>query len=275
MLNIFQKNRHASRGMTLVEMLMVMAIFSIVMMAVLSLFIPAVKSTSVQTQVTDVQSNLRLAMNRMTQDLLTAGFLTGSTEAIIFESGTEGDPLDFTIQTVSVGSGFGRVESASSPTLTLTQPSMVNTFPDGSTVRLFNPISATELDPGIVYTVSNANISAGTFNLNSFPTGGVPAETIVVRIRDSGQPVLQSIRYQLQDTDADGAPDTLARIVNGATQFLARNVSTVNFVYSPLGGRINKVDITLNGQTDAVGTDAISSQKNRVLRTSVMLRNVF
>ena len=275
MLKAFLTNRDTSRGITLVEMLMVMAIFSIVMMAVMSLFIPAVKSTSVQTQVTDVQSNLRLAMNRLTQDLLTAGFLTGTTDAIIFESGTEKDPVDFTIQTVAVGSGFGRVESASDPKLTLTQPSMVNSFPNGSTVRLFEPVSATELVPGVVHTVSNAGVLPGVLEISNFPGGGVPAETIIVRVRDAGQPVLQSIRYRLLDSDGDGTADALVRIVNGATQFLARNISSVNFAYSTPGGRINRVDITLAGQTDAVGTDAISSAKTKVLRTSVKIRNVF
>ncbi len=69
---------HGCRGMTLVELLMVMAILSVVMMAVMSLYIPVVQSTAAQTQVADVQDNLRLALKTMTRDLLTGGFLVAN-----------------------------------------------------------------------------------------------------------------------------------------------------------------------------------------------------
>jgi prepilin-type N-terminal cleavage/methylation domain-containing protein len=69
------KSMNSNRGMSLVELIVVMGILSIVMLAVMSLYIPAHQSTVVQTQVSDVQSNLRLALNTMTSDLLTAGFL--------------------------------------------------------------------------------------------------------------------------------------------------------------------------------------------------------
>lgn len=276
MLSKFMENRHPERGLTLVEVLMVSAILGIVMLAVMSLFIPAVKSTAIQSQVTDVQGNLRLGMNRMTQDLLTAGFLTGTTAPIVFETGIMDDPVDFTIQTVAVSSGFGRVTSASSPTVTFSQPSMVNSFPNGSIVRLFEPVSATELVPGDVYTVSNADSTAGTIDISGFPGGGVPRETVVIRIKDAAQPVLQTIRYQLQDTDADGAPDALVRIVNGATQFLARNVADITFGYEHSGsGRVSMVEVSLQGQTGDFGDDAVSEQKTRELKTSVSLRNTF
>ena len=262
--------QRASRGMTLVELLMVMAIFSVVMMAVISLFIPAVKSTAVQTQVTDVQSNLRLAMTRMTQDLLTAGFLTGTAAPIIFEGTVPTAPdyinQDFTIQTRAVGGGFARVVSASSSVLTLSQSAMVDNFPQDCFIRLYEPVSATELE-GVVYQVT----AKGANTLTISPAAGVtiPDETVVVRIRDNSQPAMQTIRYRLID-------NSLVRVVNDSTQLLARNVGNINFryEYSP-SGRVSKVNVTLEGETKALGTDAISSQKTRELQSSVALRNTF
>lgn len=274
MLERFIRNRNAARGMTLVEMLVVMAIFGIVMLAVMSLFIPAVRSTAVQTQVTDVQSNLRLALNRLSMDLLTAGFLIGDDDPIIFESGTIDDPVDFTIQTRAVGSGFARVDSATSTVLTLSQPAMVDNFPDGSKVRIFESVTATEVE-GVVYTITQG---PGSDELTISPAAGatIPEEAVVVRIKDAAQPALQTIRYQLSDQDGDGNNDTLIRTVNGATQLLARNVSNVNFAYEYSGsGRVNKIDVALTGRTEAVGNDAIGAQKTRTLQTSVTLRNVF
>lgn len=272
MLRNFLEKKHASRGLTLVEMLLVMAIFGIVMLAVMSLFIPAVKSTAVQTQVTDVQSNLRLALNRMSQDLLTAGFLIGTEDAIIFESGTDRDAGDFTIQTRAVGNGFARILSATSSVLTLSQPDMVNNFPVGSKVRLFDSISSEELE-GVVYTIN----AQGGDTLGITPSAGtdIPTESVVIKIKNDAQPALQTIRYRLQDTDGDGNEDALVRIVNGDTQFLARNVNTVNFDYNPATGSINQINVRISGETAAVGTDAISSAKQRELQTTVTLRNVY
>ena len=83
------KKQHDSRGMSLVELMLVMAILSVVMLAVMSLYVPAYQSTVAQTQVSDVQSNLRLALKTMTRDLLLAGFLV-PTNPVIFEASSTG-----------------------------------------------------------------------------------------------------------------------------------------------------------------------------------------
>ncbi len=286
MLSNFLKSRHVSRGLTLVEMVMVMAIFSIVMMAVISLFIPAVKSTAVQTQVTDVQSNLRLAINRLSEDLLTAGFLIGAEAPIIFESGTNDDPTDFTIQSKTVGNDFGRVISGSSTELTLSQASMLESFPIGSNIRLFEPITALEIelpageDPETnsadrIHTVIDN--TGGILTIDpAVSSGSVPAETVVLRVKDNAQPVLQTIRYRLIDDDGNGTADTLVREVNGTPQRLARNVTSVNFGYDySASGRVNKVEVTLEGSTVALGTESYADQSVRALQSAVSLRNAF
>lgn len=268
-------------GMSLVELLLVMAILSVVMLAVTSLYIPAQRATVVQTQVTDVQANLRLAMNRMSRDLLTAGFLiTG--QPIVFDSGTDNDPRDFTIRTRIVGDGFGRVRRVFGNELELWNVNMLENFPVGTKVRLFNPVAMMEIaeesepDPvNRVYTVGTP-VTAGRIKLDNVPAG-TSGEAVVVVVKDAAQPPLQSIRYRLADSDGDGASDVLLRIVNGTTQFLARNVGNVTFDYdySP-GGKVRRVSITLEGQTqEMAGTDAFAGVKTRVLQSSVTLRNVF
>ena len=61
------KRKHGSRGMSLVELMLVMAILSVVMLAVMSLYVPAHQSTVAQSQVSDVLGNLRLAAATMTR----------------------------------------------------------------------------------------------------------------------------------------------------------------------------------------------------------------
>ena len=67
MLNIF-KNKY-SQGMSLVEVIVVMAILSVVMTAVMSLYIPAVQSTSVQTDRSPVDLWRSISNDLRTEDL--------------------------------------------------------------------------------------------------------------------------------------------------------------------------------------------------------------
>ncbi len=285
MLNYLCKIRHDSRGMTLVELLIVMGILSVVMMAVISLYIPAHQSTVAQTQVSDVQSNLRLALKTMTRDLLIAGFLVPNSPIafpdadpdyyvdIPTDPGTRNDGI-FIIRTRVVGNAFARVSGVTSISggfrLTVSQASMLDNFPSDSKVRLFEPINANEVigdTPGTeatrVYNVQDVNYTTPSIDI----TGGdleekdILEETVVVGVLDSSQPALQTIRYRLNN----GA---LERIVNNRTQILARNVEAVFFSYDPADDPINRVFIRLTGKTEA-------GEKTRTVETSVKLRNVF
>lgn len=285
------------RGMSLVEVVVVMAILSVVMLAIMSLYIPAHRSTVVQSQVADVQDNLRLAMNRLTQDILTAGFLIGGQGPIFFESGTDNDPKGFTIRTRLVGSGFGRVASATAGaggaevSLTLSSADMAGDLPAGVRVRLIEPVSATECDTDEpdptkrVYTVLAVTVddngtpadSSDDFSVidlddpnSGLVAGDINPEAVVMRVADASTPAVQTIQYKLED----GA---LARVVNGNTQYLARNVSDVNFAYHyASSGRVERIDIEVTGETrELVANDAISGAKTRSLQSSVKLRNVF
>jgi len=274
----------ASRGFTLVEMMVVSAIFAIVVMAVFSLVIPTQQSTVAQTRVADLQQGMRLALNRMTQDLLLAGFLVID-DPIIFEGAPSGtppsDPSDFTIRTRIVGNYFGRVAvdaaagadlvlgDADTGTVSELDMAMDRHFPNGSKVRLFDPLSTNELVPNGVYTVTNADPDDGIIRIN-YPNA-VSGETLIVKVRDNATPPMQTIRYRVNS----GA---LERVVNGDTQILARDIEGGNFSYewttsSPQ--RIRRVDILLRGRTQALKNDAISGAKERDVRTSVTLRNVF
>ena len=275
MRNAQTRMRHDSCGMTLVEILVVMTILSVVMMAVMSLYIPVHQSTVAQTQVSDVQSNLRLAVSRMTKDLLTAGFLV-PTNPIIFEAsitpttGENEDDDDFTIRTRAVGNAFARVASTSGDIqITPTDSDMADLFPDGSMVRLFEPMTGDEIQAG-AYEVQSS--PAGTIAIDpggAFTAAEVLPETVVLKVRDATQPALQTIRYRL----VDGA---LTREVNGNVQYLARNVDSINFTYDKTPeGRVRRVDIQLTGITKALKNDALSGAKTRQVNTSVSLRNVY
>jgi prepilin-type N-terminal cleavage/methylation domain-containing protein len=302
MLEHFFDKEQAERGLSLVEMIMVMAILSIVMMAVISLYIPAHRSTVTQTQVSDVQSNLRLAVNRMTIDVMTAGFLVdpsydsdGSSQPhlpgpIFWEKAPYNDSVtdDFTIRTRLVGRGFARVNAvaydfAGNIRLPISKSDMVADFPAGSKVRLFTGITASEInqtsfaDPTVdqekrVYNVEGTSGNAIDI---SDPQGVLVAadilkETVVVRVRDAAQPTVQTIRYRVNN----GA---LERIVNGNVQILARNVDSANFDYDySTYGNLHLVKIALEGGTKGFASnDPLTSAKRRGVKTAVSVRNSY
>lgn len=162
------RKRSGNSGMSLVELLVVMAILSVVMLAVMSLYIPAQRATTTQTQLSDVQSNMRLALRVMTRDLLTAGFLLPSNPIafsdaapsvsadILTDRGTK-DFKEFYIRTRIVGDRFARIDEGSVNgsgfiVLKITEEDMiaadgVNRFPAGARVRIFDSVGATEIIP--------------------------------------------------------------------------------------------------------------------------------
>lgn len=293
MRKFFLKKRHDSRGMSLVELLLVMVILSVVMLAVMSLYVPAHQSTVAQSQVSDVQSNLRLALKTMTRDLLLAGFLVPNFPVVFPDAspdyyspdtlGTE-NATDFVIRTRIVGDDFARVKDVVTPNpvtggyrLVVTDSEMISKFPDGSKVRLFEPITAEEVKKNTgnnasrAYTVLGSNLAAKTLDISAgaLAITDLLEETVVVGVRDENQPALQTIRYRFNN----GA---LERIVNDATQILARNLDAVEFAYDYTDqGRVNHVTIKLTGKTKALKNDAISGAKTRTVETEVKLRNVY
>jgi len=288
MVKRFAKYGRSRRGMTLVELLLVMAILSVVTLALMSLYIPTYQSTVAQTQVSDVQDNLRLALKVMTRDILHAGFLVPQ-DPITSYSDTA-----FTIRSRIVGNDFARVASAvPHPTIpnkiriTVSEDDMEDNFQVGSRVRIFEPINANEVteqpvNVGVtdqdraypVDAVGTNTIDIDTSNNPSLDAADIMSETVMLAVRDQNQPPLQTIQYTLNN-------ESLERRVNGNLQILARNVdmNTANSFFDcdhlNSEGRVEIVDIKLTGKTRALKDDAVSGEKSRSVSTSVKLRNVF
>src|SRR3990172_10702339 len=64
-----------TRGFSLIELLIVMAMLALVLVAIYSLYDTHSKSAYVQEEVVDVQQNLRIAMDSISRDIKMAGVL--------------------------------------------------------------------------------------------------------------------------------------------------------------------------------------------------------
>ena len=298
-----------SRGFTMIEVIVVMAILSIIMMAIMSTIIPTRHSMSMQSQVTDVQSNLHLAMNVINKDLLSAGFLVtpffdpptndpdcpdywkGDNSADNMEPGPifwQGNDIteavdDLTIRTRITGNAFAVVEFQNPDnSLQLTHADMRDNFCNGNTtktatVRAFNPVTMADLDcaAGNYSCEMDPTIVAASLYTVDCDSGkitinrNVSPSTVIVGTRADALP-LQTIRYRVNN-------GVLERIVNGNVQNLARGVTSINFAYGrSSSGTVNQVDVTLTGVIAAMKAgDAQLGEKTRTLTTTVNLRNVF
>jgi prepilin-type N-terminal cleavage/methylation domain-containing protein len=286
-----------AKGFSLVEMIIVMAILSIVMMAAMSLFIPAKRASVVQTDLADVQGNLRLALNRMTKDFRTAGFLTTG-DAISGYTLSAGDPTvsdptdSLVINTLTISGCYGRIETPPTNTsapfqFVLHDALQVDSFNIGNFVAIVQPVEGTVINNKI-YKVELKDRTARTLTLENTDgsavassewtafSGTITGNVILVAPTDVVADINRTITYSHADTDSDGTADALTRQIDaGNTQFLARNVSALQFVVEEdVDGDPHKVTIEINGQTVASGHDIVGSQKTKSMRTVVSLRNI-
>lgn len=270
----------SDRGMTLVELIVVMAIFGIVVSAVYSLLIPVQQSTVAQTRVVDVQDNLRLALDIMTKDLRMAGLLINGQPLRGDAANTPPGATSFTIRTRSLQGVCARVSpiAANPGNFQISPAEMAGQFVSGGPVRIFDALNPTNSASGTVTINQNgtpANYADDTLSFSFTPPDVDNPVYILVKINATTDPEEQTITYRHNPAD-----QSLRRILNEGVagkeqaQILARGISAVNFTYE-FGdyGYYRKVDIMLEGKTQALKDDVLSGEKTRRLNTSVTIRN--
>ena len=204
-----------NKGFTLVEVIIVMMILSVVMTAVLSLVVPAQRSTTVQSDLSTVQGGMRVALERVTKDFRNAGFLfagapitsggypvnTTPSETVTVDASV--NPL--TINTKAVSGVFGRVAevpTSTADTFDLVYPAQSRNFPVDSYAAVVEPVNGLLLGdnsvPGNVYRVIASN-SAGTVQLGKHdgnpldsiaPFSGAVSGPVLLRVPNADVPAI-------------------------------------------------------------------------------------
>jgi prepilin-type N-terminal cleavage/methylation domain-containing protein len=131
-----------TRGFTLVEMMMVLGIFSLVSTALYGLYITHLRTASHHDQLLEVQQNMRIALDSISRDLLMAGMLTPNN----YLSGTMGGVA---------------VSNVSSP-ITVANPSDL-TFITNSADRIFARITHTNRSGVAAFTNLTTSVDPGSF----------------------------------------------------------------------------------------------------------------
>jgi prepilin-type N-terminal cleavage/methylation domain-containing protein len=269
MVSLLKLRQSDNQGFSIVEIIIVMLIMSVVMMAVMSLFIPAKRASIVQSDLATVQGGMRVVLERMSKDFRNAGFLynagspvtsagypvnTVVDETVVVDASV--NPLS--INTRAVSGVFGRIAAipaTPADSFTLIYPEQFINFPVGAYAAVAEPVNGTLLgdataNPGVplnIYRVlssSSGLVRLGNLDGSSLstvaPFSGAVAGLVLLRAPDAAATAAnaaavdaalnRTVTYGHVDTNGDGVADTLTRQIDaGSVSYMANGISGVNF----------------------------------------------
>lgn len=302
----FKKINH--KGITLVELLVVMVIMGLVITSVYSLFINSKRTSRTSEEVVDVQQNLRVAMETLVADIRMAGFLLpDSTTAItsapdIFgiDDNDDGDFLDtddsgalFTLQTPSSEKTYARVmnEDLSGTTVTLEiEADMLDQFETNHRIRVIRPATLVDLTGSgadwVITAVDDTNNEI-SFVDAGYVAGTIEAGDMIIK-KLPGEAPTAVINYWLIPTPSGGDNNfELIREDGNAKSVVASYINAVDLTYLMQDGSeqtaptavedIRAVRVVISAETDntKTGKENYSGVKRRSLQTLTKIRNAF
>jgi len=278
-------------GFTLTEILVVVAMIGIAMVAIMSMYILNMKSAYKQDATLEMQQNLRMAMESISNTLIVAGTLiptnlaTATTPTAITAGVLGSYSSSITINTSSADGVYARVTNAKLKNSSVsvnysTSVDSVAGFTAGDRVRLIRP--------------KNRNLYEGYTSL--FVSSGVPAGQKLILVKNTKYDVYKgdmlakatapgmydSIQYSLV-TGGSSCPanqSCLARSINGTVEIIASYISKLRFSYVYDDNSEDKAPSTTNIKTvravrvtldGTVTSNNVTTNKELV--SLIMLRN--
>jgi prepilin-type N-terminal cleavage/methylation domain-containing protein len=280
-----------SRGLTLIELLVAMAISAILIAALYRTFIGQHRTYTVQEQVVDMQQNVRVAINRMMKEIRMAGFgsvwnvfppehlpfLTlGGPFLDVINAGDNVNNVGQNDDQITIIGGFEQVSTLSQKT------------DGGDTIQLvggtdqFNLLMRRYLCVGGLETHIVRWISGNTITLDDKVLFNHAAGTPVFKVK--------AIRYRLRRDNSNPNMPVLTRedlTDGGGSQVVAENIENLQFRYvledgsesdSPADpSRIRMVRVTVYARTsfsDPEFKGGTGGFRRRTIASNILVRNM-
>ncbi|MEK7773957.1 MAG: prepilin-type N-terminal cleavage/methylation domain-containing protein [Deltaproteobacteria bacterium] len=301
--SIFQPVRKKS-GFTLVEVVIAMGMLAVVTAAIFALYNSQHRVTTIEEDVVDVQQNIRIALDIVTHDMMSAGFgVAGGTNPIsaVSDNGGAGGSDMITTNTASLSGALARIDADLSANVaagtniafTVASGGQADAFSTGDVVRILNladknqPIDTTFTVASVDNTVPSVTLTPGASGAGILfkagyvisRTGGAYPDVLLfcvgpaagcgplVTSCPAGQTCLMRI--------LNGVPDNDSVLATNVQDFQVRYVvdgSTVEADAPADLSTVRAVRVTVTGQT--VDTAALSGgQKTRELTAIARIRN--
>jgi prepilin-type N-terminal cleavage/methylation domain-containing protein len=261
-----EKNREAA--FTLVELLVVIALLGIVTMAISNLYVSTQRHASTTEEVSDVQQNIRVALDFMTRDMRNSGFLlpvgqpsvSGAPYFLCRDLNADGDCADvgesfnFVLQTAAPLGKIAKVSTdftsaAGTQVVEISAADMVDLFDSGASgdfVRIFRPgLSGPVQDTIYQVSAKDRGATPPTLTLTGFTASSAfMAGDIIVGIPEAG-PIVNTITYTLEHDPESSDPRMrrLTREINSTgAQVLANKINDIGITYIMKDGAIRSAD---------------------------------
>ncbi len=197
-----KKNTEKTRGVTLIELMIVLVILSLVMMSIYSLYFTHQRTAYTQDEVVEVQQNLRIGMENITRDIRMAGFLipynntpvsAANNNAGIAQPLAAPDNINSDAITVTTASASATVARISQPpagaVFAIDNPQSVDPFKSGDVVTIIRPGNRMlPAGTGISFTIAGKNRAVPSITLDSPPGGIFAAGDVMVEVGAGGYP---------------------------------------------------------------------------------------
>ncbi|MFZ5861835.1 MAG: PilW family protein [Nitrospirota bacterium] len=297
--NMRQRNRCVEAGFSLIELMIVLAIFGVVVGAINTLYVAHQRSATVEGEVVDVQQNLRIAMDQITRDISMAGFAlkgiqvggvdVNPVNAVTNNASPTADMLTIntageSIVVSTIDNSVGEVNLAAGALLNLSVRVIAGTVggfeqsdEGASKVRIVNlngePVAPTAPATDMVFTVVQVNPDTD-------PCGAVPAPCLQLRADVAGTGTVEKGDNIIRTNVVGGAedfPHTVRYSVAACPAPLAGNCLMRTLTPAPLGGaqvvatNISDVQFRylLSGTTEVDAPTAAQMSSIRAIRVTI------
>lgn len=270
---------YRNKGVTLVELLVVLVISGILMAALYRTFIKQQKTYTIQDQVVDMQQNVRVAFDRMTRELRMAGYGGGTNILSVFDGpnyvNTFSQIIKLENNVNNVGTNDDRITIIFADqvgVLSSNTPKNSTSVSVTNASSLFNNTTKKYLNLNGLnnYLISSVSGSSITIDATKHPTG-------LIEDHVATEPVylVKAITYDLGTVD--GKP-TLRRNENtgGGAQALAENIENLQLTSSTDANGNTIIQVAITARTSISDPDYGSGggYRKRVLTSSIKVRNM-